>query len=352
MARLDHVNARVGARRARLIGAEGLRELLVRPTLAARVELLVRTGRIARAPAEPQPPPPAAGEARAAGRGDDAPILAAVEVALRDGVRADEARLLAEVEGSRPRGLLEAALRLRAVQGLKILLRGVTHGVAPDRLVERVPPSDALPEASVRRLAGAASPDALAALLADEGSPYAEPLRAGLRERDRVGLLAAEVGMDRVAYARVADAARGGGEDAAALVGWLAGQADTRNAITLLLLGLASPSHSLFVPGGRRLTAGAFARLARGGAEERRLAAAALVPCAPERLGDAASAEMLLQRAEVRRLTLAARRQPLSLAVPLAWMEARREEVRRIAVVLRGASLGLSGDAILGMVEA
>ncbi len=349
MARLDHVNARVGARRARLIGAGGLRELLVRPTLAARIELLVSRGRLTGLP-EVEGTAPAGTEAVA--RLEESRLIAAVEAALRAGVRADEERLLDEVEGARARRLLEAAVGLQEARAIKGLLRGTAHGVPPDRLIALVPPTRRLPEDRVRRLAEAASPGAFAALLAEAGSPYAEPIRAGLRERDRVGLLAAEVAIDRVGFAEVAAASGRGGEDAAALNAWLSGQVDTRNANTLLALGAAVTSLPLFLPGGRRIPADAFGRLARGSAEARRSAAAALVPCAPDRLGDPSAAELLLASAEVRRLTLAARRQPLSLAVPLAWIEARRDEIRRIAVVLRGAALGLPGDAILGMVEA
>lgn len=346
MARLDYVNAKVGARRSRLTGAEGLRELLVRPTLAARVELLVSRGRLAALPGV------AEGAARGGGRPEDAPVLAEVEAALRAGVREDESRLLAEVEGAPQRRLLSAAFVLQEARAIKILLRGTTHGAAPDRLVALIPATERLPEARARRLAGAASPEALAGLLAEEGSPFAEAIRAGLGERDRVGLVAAEVAIDRVAFAGVAEAARRGGEDAAALLDWLAGQADARNATTLLALGTGSTSTQLFVPGGRRIPAEAFARLSRGSGEARLSAAAALVPCAPDRLADPSAAEMLLERAEVRRLTRAARRRPLSLAVPLAWIEARREEIRRIAVVLRGTSLELPGEAILDWVEA
>jgi V/A-type H+-transporting ATPase subunit C len=67
---------------------------------------------------------------------------------------------------------------------------------------------------------------------------------------------------------------------------------------------------------------------------------------------DPASADRLLARSLLRRITLAARRAPLSLAVPLAWIGARREEVRRIGVVLRGAELGLAGDVLLDLAEA
>ena len=37
MARLDFANARLGARRSRLLGAAGLREVLARPSLEARL---------------------------------------------------------------------------------------------------------------------------------------------------------------------------------------------------------------------------------------------------------------------------------------------------------------------------
>lgn len=334
MARLDRVNAWVGARRSRLAGPEVLRELLVRPSLEARIELLVRSGRI-----------PAPG-----GDGGGAP-LEAVEAALRAGVRADEVRLLRDVEGARPRRLLAAAIGIQEGQGLKVLLRGTAFGAPAERLLAQAPATEGLPEHRLRALAEAASPEALAERLSVEGSPFAAPLRAALVERDRDGLLPAEVAIDRVAFGRVADAARGRGEDAASLSDWLAATADARNALTLLALGANVPSRDLFIPGGRRIGAGTFARLARGGAAARRLAAAALVPCDPARLADPAGAERLLERAVTRRLTLAARRAPLSLAVPLAWLAARREEIRRYAVLLRGTLMGLPGEVILDLVE-
>lgn len=333
--RLDHVNARVGGRRSRLAGAGELRELLIRPTLAARVELLVRAGRL------PPPPPEREG-----------PGLAAVEASLRAALRADEERLLREVEGARPRRLLAAAFGLQEAQALKVLLRGTAFGAPAERLMALAPVTGRLPEARLRALAASASPEELIARLAAEGSPYAEPLRVPVAERDREGLLPAEVALDRVAYGGVAAAAKGRGEDAACLRDWLAGRADLRNALTLVAMGAAVPSGDLFLPGGRRLGRESFSRLARGTVEARRGAAAALVPCAPERMGDATVAERLLERAAARALTRAARRAPLSLAVPLAWIEARREEVRRIAVLLRGAALGIPGDTLLDLVEA
>jgi hypothetical protein len=38
--------------------------------------------------------------------------------------------------------------------------------------------------------------------------------------------------------------------------------------------------------------------------------------------------------------------------VPLAYLAERRAEVRRVALSLRGAQLGLPGDELLSLVEA
>ncbi len=336
MSRLDLVNARVGARRSRLLGAEGLRELLVHPALAAQVELLVRARLLAGPPSE-----------------REGASLAAVEGALRAGIRADEASLLDEAEGRRPRRLLGAALSLQASQGLKVLLRGILHGVPPERIAALAPPTEALPEALLRELAGAPTPEALAERLAALGSPFAAPLRSALGERDRAGLLPAEVAVDRAAFEGVEHAATGvAGEDSEALRDWLADRADIRNATTLLTLGAAAPERDLWIPGGRAFPAETFGRLLRAGADPRRRAVASLAGCEPARLLDPPLAERLLERWGTRRLHAAARRRPLSLAVPLAWLEERREEVRRIALVLRGTAMGLAGDAILDLVEA
>uniref|UniRef100_UPI001F5677D6 V-type ATPase subunit n=1 Tax=Anaeromyxobacter oryzisoli TaxID=2925408 RepID=UPI001F5677D6 len=73
------------------------------------------------------------------------------------------------------------------------------------------------------------------------------------------------------------------------------------------------------------------------------LAAAAAEPWAMERA---------LEAAVLAPLRREARRAPLSLAVPLRYLLERREEVRRIALVLRGAALGLPLETILGLAEA
>jgi V/A-type H+-transporting ATPase subunit C len=64
------------------------------------------------------------------------------------------------------------------------------------------------------------------------------------------------------------------------------------------------------------------------------------------------AAERALEDAVLRPLLREARRRPLSLAVPLSFLLARRAEVGRVAVVLRGASLGLPADELLDLAEA
>jgi vacuolar-type H+-ATPase subunit C/Vma6 len=339
MARLDYSNARTGARRARLLGPGGVRELLLRPTLAARIEWLAAAGKLA-----PGPPPR-----------ELAPLPGA-ERMLREALRADEARLAGEAEGAGPRRLLAAALGLRAAGAIKAVLRGVATGMPAPRIVALAEAAGGLDGEAVRTLSGAASPEEVARSLEAAGSPWGLPLREALAGRDRRGLLPAEVAVDRAGHAGVARAARGRGEDARVLRAWLAERADARNGATLLA-ALLPPGESaapggLHLEGGRRIDAAAFARLARAPMPERRRVVGGALGVDPLLLVDPAAADRWIERVAARRLGRLARASPLSLAVPLAWLEARREEVRRIAVLLRATELGLPGDEVLALVEA
>ncbi len=47
-----------------------------------------------------------------------------------------------------------------------------------------------------------------------------------------------------------------------------------------------------------------------------------------------------------------ARRRPLSVAVPLSFLQDRRAEMRRIRLVLRGTAFGLPADDFVTLLEA
>jgi V/A-type H+-transporting ATPase subunit C len=166
------------------------------------------------------------------------------------------------------------------------------------------------------------------------------------------GLAGAELAADAAAILRARAACRGRGEDARVMADALADLADARNAATLLVLAGKVPTSPPWIPGGRRWDAARLDHLARSGAEPARLALAAGLEVPAAALESAAGAERALEAARVRALRREARARPLSLAVPLAYLAARREEVRRIALVLRGVAVGVEADELLDLVEA
>jgi V/A-type H+-transporting ATPase subunit C len=342
VARLDEVNARVAARRGRLLGAETLRELAALPDLAARAARL----RAAAAGARVPPPSPAA------------PDLAAVEAALREGVRRESAFLLARAEGRAARAALAAVVELDAAEAVKVCLRGVAAGAAPADVLAAAPPTPALPEPALATLAAAPSLAALAARLVAwvEGpgrpSVLAGALAGALARHPGGGLLPLEAAVDAAAFTEARAAARGPGEDRRALAAHLADRADARNAAVLLLAGDTLPAEEVFADGGGRLARVRLAGLAGAGPAARRAAAAAAFPEAADALADPFRADRAREEAVLARARRRARAAPHSVAVPIAHLLARRAEVRRVALVLRGAGAGLDPASVLALAGA
>lgn len=336
MARLDFANARLGARRARLTAAATLRELLARPSLDARLEL-VRDLPLG---------------ARAAAGGVDP--IATVERALREALQREGLALLEDAEDRRVRALLTAYLALDEAAAVKAVLRGAAQGAAIDRTLAAAPPVPGLDEEGLRFAAAASSLEGAVDALVAAGSELAAALREPLSQSEsgREGLLPLELAVDRAAHARAASACRGRGEDAAVLRAHLADLADARNAATLLALAGAAPASSPWVPSGRRWSEAALDALARAGPVAARAAIAEGFPGTATALEHPWAADRALERACVAALRREARARPHSIAVPLAYLACRREEIRRVALVLRGAELALPGDELLELVEA
>lgn len=337
MSRLDFANARTGARRARLLGSAEVRDLLARPDLGARLEWLGRRGLRPRAPADVlEGPDP----------------LGAAESALREDVRRDGLRLLAEAEGSRPRALLAAFLELEAPQVIRAVLRGLAAGTPLDGIAAVTLPTPELPVERIRALGACAGAEEVAGRLEAWRNPLGAALRSALPARRAQGPLPVEVALDRAAVARVRRACRAAGEDGRVLRGHLRGWIDVRNARTLLVLAGAHAGPDLFVAGGGRIDEGEFLRLGRQPDEVMRAAmGAVLLPGSVPVPARPWAAERAMERALVVRLRREARARPLSLAVPLAYLSERRAEARAIAVTLRGAELGLPAEEILEMAE-
>jgi vacuolar-type H+-ATPase subunit C/Vma6 len=67
--------------------------------------------------------------------------------------------------------------------------------------------------------------------------------------------------------------------------------------------------------------------------------------------GDPFAVDQVLRQALAEVMRREARLDPLSLAVPLAFVLERQAEVRQIRLVLRGAEFGVPADELLALVE-
>jgi len=344
VSRLDYANARIGARRARLLGPQAFRDLLAHPTLDARIAMLRET------PAGAMLAGQAAAGAGAGG--DPAAGVAPIEAALRLALARDEARLVADAEGRRARALIAAVLGVEEAASLKAVVRGVAHGATPERILAAALPAPGLPPERLREAAAAATVERALAVLAAGGSEVAVAALGALALRAKHGLLPLEIAADRAAFARARAVARGPGEDAALVRAHLEDRVDARNAATLLALAGAPPGADAFVPGGRRLPEDAFRALAGADPPAVRAGLAARFRGGAAGLASPWSADRALERAVLAPLRRAARERPLSIAVPLAYLLERRAEVRRISLALRGTAIGVPADELLDLVEA
>ncbi len=335
MARLDYANARIGGRRARLLGGASLRDLLARATLEARIEL-VRSW------------PLGAGLPATLG----ADPIASVEATLREGWRREAERLLEDAEGATPRALLAAVLGLDEPASVKAVLRAVARGGPVDQALASAPPVPGLGDDALRAAASAPDIEAAVEALGAAGCTLAASVREALPLRADAGLLPLEIAADRAAFARARAACAGGGEDAALVLSHVEDRVDARNAATLLALVFAPPAADAWVAGGRRLREAEFRRLAGAGTEAVRVGLARAFPGSAGALARPWAADRALEQGALASLRREARRRPLSIAVPLAYLAERRAEVRRVALVLRGTALGLPGEEILELVEA
>ena len=343
MARCDFANGRIGARRSRLLGGRGLRDLLVRRDLGERLEMLRQAGYAAAVPA----PPP----------GPDA--LSAAERGLGDLVRREARELGGHLEGALQRDLYRAFLLFEEAETLKTALRGIVHSEPADRVLALAAPTRSFPAERLRALAALPDPAAAAALLEAWENPFAAAVRRALPGIGKPGgLLRLEVAVDRTAQERALAAARGRGEDRAVMRRLLSARADLANAATLLKLVGSAEAGEFFLPGGAALGADRFAALSRLPPAALRQQLSRLLrrwlgaPDAARALERPSRAEGLLERGLARAMRAEARARPHSLAVPLAYLHDRLWEVRRIRLVLRGAEYGLPADDLLDLLEA
>jgi V/A-type H+/Na+-transporting ATPase subunit C len=337
VARLDLVNARVGARRTRLLGPGGLRDLAARPTLEARLALLRTSGWAAAVPAK--------GEATG---------LETLEAGLRQAQRREAGWLLGQVEGAAARHVLAAFLALAEADAVNAVLRGVAGGGALEQTLAAAPPTPGLDEALLRAAAATPSVEAAVEVLAGAGHRFAPALAEALPQRAQLGLAPLELAVERAAAASARAATRWAGEDGRVLRAYLSDRVDVRNAALLLALagsGRPPAPDGLFLEGGRRLDLPRLVALA-GSPLADVLSALAASFAGASALATPWGAELALERTVLEVVRREARARPLSVAVPVAYLLERRSEARRIAVLLRGAAFELPAAQVLDLLEA
>lgn len=340
---LEYANARTAARRARLLGPRGLRELLARPTTPERLAMLADGCWRGALPATAAAGP--------------VPLRTVAHGLVADG--AGEAReVLSFLEG-RPRQRVAALLRLQDAPVLEGVLRGLMRRDPALRIVAGTWPSPGLGPELVAELAALPTPARVPELLTRRGSPLGSAAASALEAaREEPRLVRLGVALQRAIVAGVRDALSGWDGDARLGRELVAQHVDHVNATTLLAVEVLVHPADLFVAGGR-LDADGFARLAGLPMPERRVRLAAWIgPARGPRALDPAllanptlTAQHLLQVRE-RELQRRARTAPLSIAVPLAFLAARTGEARRLRLLLLGAEHGLPVDDLLDLVEA
>jgi V/A-type H+-transporting ATPase subunit C len=342
MAGLDYANARVRGIQGRLLGPDGVRELLAQPGVAARIEYLKKSDY---------------GEALTAHLAKEADPLRGAELGLRKQLADDLIRVDRFLGGERVRSLLRAVLAFEDGWALKTILRGVSQGEPADRILLLVAPTPGLDDSALRELACQRDVKGVVDLLATWGSPFAAPLtNAYDRYLPQRELFSLEMALDGFLFTRALETARRGGSQGRTLARFLERQIDLANAGTLLKLAGGLAADEFFIPGGRSLGPKLFRWLSRLGERELRDALARRLHLDPRlaALGerpDPFTIDEILHESMARDIRREARTHPLSIAVPLAFVLARRAEVRQIRLVLRGAEFGLPADELVSLVE-
>jgi V/A-type H+-transporting ATPase subunit C len=358
----DYANARVGGMRARLIGKAGILALVSQPSLAARVDVLKTSDYGPTIVTE-------------LGRG---PLsLAGIERGLRARLTGDCNRIRRYLQGARAGDLLDAFLSFEDGWSIKTILRGITHGEPGGQILSLLAPGPRLDEVALAELANQRGVKGVVDLLASWRSPYAVPLQKAMpdfaRQRD---LQALERNLDRHLFSEALAIAQKDGENGRILHTIVTTQIDLINAATLLKAGGGPVPDTLLLPGGsltwtsRSPSAADLAitqtvevvavghdhpehrallrRLEQFLAPDHQKAAGTEPPASRDPFAIDLAIRAAL-REVVRQL---ARTAPLSLAVPIAFILDRQEEVRRIRLALRAAEFGLEPEAFIALLEA
>ncbi len=354
MSDLVYLNARVRALWGRLLTGDDYARLLALPDLKA-VAAELREG----------PYGPAFGSAAG-----PSPAADAIDEGLRRSVSEAFAGLHA-ISAGECRRAVEVLLGFGDVQAVKTVLRGKNSRLSAAEIMPALVPAGRHDEASLEEMCRQPDLRAVVDLLTAWRDPFARPLRRALAEyhepKDLYLLEAALDGSWLAEARRLAGIGRGspGGTGAEALALFLAFAADRTNLMTALTAveeGIVLPDRSrYFLPGGRVFGPADFDALLSCRAVPEvlsmadRSAFAGAFRNLPSPSGGVpllAVVERRLERVLLRAVRALMRADPLSLAVPLAYLVNKGREVANIRMIVRGRASGLADSDLRDLVIA
>ena len=236
-------------------------------------------------------------------------------------------------------GVLDVFTARQDLRSLRALLRGAVQGAPAEERLDGLLPTPSLPQLALADLARRASATEIVHQLLTLAHPDA-PRLLPLAGKAHPDLLSIDVALLRGFADRAGRAAANGDAHLRDFVSALIDVGNAQTAIVLAREGRDAAAMDFFVQGGRHLTASAFASAARAGSPQgasMTIATAAagsplasLLPGA----GDAASLDRAFLTSTLKRLTHAARIDPLSSAPllrVLLGIEAQQRDLRNLA---------------------
>lgn len=248
-------------------------------------------------------------------------------------------------QADRP-GILDVFAARQDYRSLRALLRGAIQGAPADVRLDGLLPTPALPRLALADLAHRASPADVVHQLVPLAHPDA-PRLLPLVRKAHPDLLAIDFALLQGFAERAGHAAAGGDRSLRDFVSALIDLGNVQTALVLAAEGRDVNPPDVFVHGGRWLTANAFASAARAASPRRAtmmmattLAGSPLASLLRPGGSDLASLDRLFLTTALKRLTRAARIDPLSSAAllrVLLGVEAQQRDLRNLAW---GAALG------------
>ncbi|HET7218696.1 MAG TPA: V-type ATPase subunit [Vicinamibacterales bacterium] len=243
-------------------------------------------------------------------------------------------------------GVLDVFAARQDHRSLRALLRGAVQGAPADARLDGLLPTPSLPQLALADLARRASPAEVVHQLVPLAHPDA-PRLLPLVRKAHPDLLAIDIALLQGFAERAGRATANGDEHVRDFVHALIDLGNVQTALVIAREGRAAAATDFFVHGGRWLTASAFASAARAGSTQgasmtmaTALAGSPLASLLPPGGGDVASLDRAFLMSALKRLTHAARIDPLSSASILRVLlriEAQQRDLRNLAW---GAALG------------